>query len=86
MSAQKELNPSMVSKQDLEVLAFMIAAKLNEFADKPMTAKEAQAWMGIGKTKFIRLANEGVIKRHHVGEKGEPMYLRSELIESIKRS
>jgi hypothetical protein len=83
MSAAKELNPGPLSKQDLEILAYQIAAVLKDLADKPMFAEEAYTWAGWSRDKFFRLKNAGVFKGH-CDDLGNPIYLKSEIIEGIK--
>jgi hypothetical protein len=83
MNAAKELNPGPLSKQDLEILAYQIAAVLKDLADKPMFAQEAYNWLGWSEDKFHRMVKAGVIKGH-CGDLGHPIYLKSEIIEGIK--
>lgn len=85
MSAEQQINPTPLSRQDLEVLAFTLSGLLKNELDKPMSAKETYLWMGIGKTKFNRMVAKGIIKGH-LKEHGDPMYVRSEIIDLIKRS
>jgi hypothetical protein len=84
MSAAKDLNPGPLSKQDLEVLAFQLAALLEEHMDKPVFADEVLTWTGWSRDKFSRLVRAGIIKGH-CKDQGHPIYLKSEIIEAIKK-
>lgn len=84
MSASPHLNPGPLSKQELEILAYQIAGVLKDLSDRPMFAEEAYTWLGWSKDKFFRMVRAGVIKGH-CKEQGTPIYLKSEIIEAIKK-
>jgi hypothetical protein len=84
----KHLNPSDLSNEQLERIAFGVATILSKHGlwnDKPLSAKEAMAFTGFKKNKFFRLVNLGVIKGHMPDPDGHPIYYASEINEGIRR-
>lgn len=90
MSAEtRTLNTTDLSNEQLERLAFAIAAMLSKkevWAERPLRAKEAMSFLGVGKTTFYRMENLGVIKPHKPDPKSHPFYYPSEMNEGIKKA
>lgn len=87
--SERQLNPTVLSDEHLKIVAHMVASEVKKLIleiDQPMTAKQAWAWSGWGKSKFYRFVNLGIIKGHRLDPESDPVYLKSEIISSIKRS
>lgn len=87
MSAERHFNPSELSEDQVKIIAFTIAGVLTKHFqnERPMRAKEAMQFIGVGKTLFTKMVNEGRIKPHRISEDSNPFFFPSELIDSIKR-
>lgn len=87
MSAERHFNPSELSEDQVKIMAFTIAGVLTKHFqnERPMRAKEAMQFIGVGKTLFTKMVNEGRIKPHRISEDSNPFFFPSELIDSIKR-
>ena len=87
MSAERQFNPSDLSDDQVKMIAFTIAGVLTKHFqnERPMRAKEAMQFIGVGKTLFTKLVNEGKIKPHRISEDSNPFFFPSELIESIRK-
>jgi len=86
-AAEHQFNPSDLTNEQLDRIAMALyprIQKLNE--DRPMSAKEAYTWMGIASPTFYRLVSKGAIKGHRLTSDSDPVYLKSEIINSIKKS
>jgi hypothetical protein len=88
MSATRDLNPSAVPNEHLEIIAFMILGKMQNLVvdDKPMTGKEAIEWTKWSEDKFYRLVRLGKVKAFRPDPNGDPSYLKSQIIEMLKAS
>ena len=87
MSAERNFNPSELSEDQVKIMAFTIAGVLTKHFqnERPMRAKEAMQFIGVGKTLFNKLVGEGKIKPHRISEDSNPFFFPSELIDSIKK-
>lgn len=90
MSAEtRTMNTTDLSNEQLDRLAFTLAAVLSKkglWLEQPMGAKEAMVFLGVGKTRFYRLENLGVIKPHKPDPDGHPFYYPSEMNEGIRKA
>ena len=85
MSAElKTLNPTTLTKEEIEVITFHVINHVKELWDKPMSGKEAYTWLGVSKSKFYALVSQGAIKGHRLAPDSDETFLRSEIISSIK--
>lgn len=87
MSAERNFNPSELSDDQVKTIAFTIAGHLTRYFqnERPMRAKEAMQFIGVGKTLFNKMINDGVVKPHRMSEDSNPFFFPSELIAAIKR-
>lgn len=87
MSAERSFNPSELSEDQVKIIAFTIAGVITKHFqnERPMRAKEAMQFIGVGKTLFTKMVNEGRIRPHRISEDSNPFFFPSELIDSIKR-
>jgi hypothetical protein len=86
---QKHLNPSDLTTEQLDRIAFAIMGHLNRyglFIPRPMKMKEAMAFCQVSRTTFQHWINIGKIKDHRVDEKGNPLFLPDEMYQAIKNS
>jgi hypothetical protein len=86
---QKHLNPSDLTTEQLDRIAFAIMGHLNRyglFIPRPMKMKEAMAFCQVSRTTFQHWINIGKIKDHRVDEKGNPLFLPDEMYATIKNS
>lgn len=89
MSAlEKHINGSDLSNEQLERLAYALVIQLDKIGitDKPMRIKEVADFVGVSKRTVTNWMNKGIIKPHRLEEKGDPFFLRSEIIEAIRKS
>lgn len=88
MSAEsKQLNPSDLTDDQLDRIAFAILGKLSKFQvqEKPMRVKEAAAFLGISQKHFYHLVNQGKIKLHRLEDKGRPYAYASEINGAVRK-
>jgi hypothetical protein len=88
MSAEKHLNPSDFSDEQVERLAFTIAGILSKHGvwhEKPLSPKGAMAFLGVGRKKFYSMVNQGIIKENRPDPNGHAFYYPSEMNEGIKK-
>jgi hypothetical protein len=87
MSAQeKQFNPSDLSNEQLDRMAFALLGKINKFlvVETPLTREEAAAFTKLSVSRFDELVRAGkfrIIKPYH---NSHPTFLPSMLIEDMK--
>lgn len=83
----KHLNPSDLSDESLDRLAFALVGRLTKYAivTRPMKSKEAIEFSGVGKNTFYRMRNAGRIKEHRPFQDCDPVYFADEIIEALKK-
>lgn len=86
---EKQLNPSDLTSEQLDRLAFALIGHLSKFGlfvPRPMKMKEALEFCRVSRTTFQHWINIGKIKDHRVDEKGNPLFLPDEMYQAIKES
>lgn len=88
MSAERQLNPTGISDDTLDRLAFALIARVKVLTvvEKPMNREEVAAYLGYSTKHISKLVDAGVIKAHRFTDDGDPRYLPSEILERLKRS
>lgn len=88
MSAEKHLNPSDFSDEQVERLAFAILGFLGKYGvvARPMNGKEAIAFTGRGESTFYRWEAQGIIKGHRPDPKGDKIYFADEIVKDLKEA
>jgi hypothetical protein len=88
MSAEKHLNPSDFSDEQVERLAFAILGFLGKYGvvARPMNGKEAIAFTGRGETTFYKWVDLGIIKAFRPDPNGDPVYFADQIVEGLKEA
>lgn len=88
MSAEKHLNPSDYSDEQVERLAFAILGQISKYGVVvgPLSAKEAIAFTRRGETTFYRWVDLGIIKQFRPDPNGDPVYFPDQIVEGIKEA
>ena len=88
MSAQHHLNPSDYPDEVVNRLALAIAGILTQkgmWQERPMCAKEAMEFLSVGRDRFYKLENLGIIKPFKPDPDGHPFYYPSQMNEGIRK-
>lgn len=84
MTPTHHLNPSPLSKEDLQTIAFAIAGILKDhYADVWLKREEAAAHVGYTVRKFDDLVRKKKFRAHRITPGADPRFLRSELNEDL---
>lgn len=88
MSAEKHLNPSDFSDEQIDRMAFAIIGKLSKYGVVmgPMDTKEAIRFSRRGETTFYRWVALGIIKQYRPDPDGDPVYFPDQIVEGIKEA
>jgi hypothetical protein len=90
MNLQHQISPIPgVSNEELERFAAVIAAKVLPLIDKGdevLTIQESADFLKCSRRQFNQLVSDGKIDKYAFSEGGYPRYLKSTLIEFVKRS
>lgn len=86
MNADRHLNPSDLSDQQIRTLAFAIAPLIKEsFVEDVLTEEEAAQHVRYGLRTFQRHVASGKFRRCGVNENAEPRFFKSMLNEDLKK-
>jgi hypothetical protein len=89
MNTLHQINPTEMSNEALDRLAFAIAAKVLPLIDKGdevFTPDQAADFVKYKRSTFDSMVAMGKFKRHNIHEKADPKFLKSELIAALKAS
>lgn len=88
MSAEKHLNPSDFSDEQVERLVFAIIGKLSNygFVVKPLKGKEAMRQMGLSSRTFYKWVDLGIIIPYRPDPDGDPVYFLDQMVEGAKNA
>lgn len=86
MSAQKQLNPSDLADQQLELIAVALIPHLNKYGviEKPMRQDKAAEFLDCTAKHIIALVKANKIEEHRFEENGMPYYFPSEINAALK--
>lgn len=86
MSAERQLNPSEFTDEQLDRIAFAIAGRVLKIIDTSKTMldpEEAAAFTRYSRRRFDELVAEGVFIPRRAGENTDPKFVVEELIEQL---
>ncbi len=87
MSAERQLNPSRLSQEEINAIAFAVAgvlAKHGKFSEEPLDSEGAAAFLKISQSSLRKMKERGKIKAHYPGGLDIPLYYPSELNKAVK--
>lgn len=86
MSAERQLNPSEFTDEQLDRIAFAIAGRVLKIIDTSKTMldpEEAAAFTRYSRRRFDELVADGVFIPRRAGENTDPKFVVEELIEQL---
>lgn len=86
MSAERQLNPSEFTDEQLDRIAFAIAGRVLKIIDTSKTMldpEEAAAFTRYSRRRFDELVAEGVFIPRRAGENTDPKFVVEELIQQL---
>ena len=89
MSAERQLNPSEFSTEQLDRFLFALVGRFKMFyrdgVEKPMTKTQLAEYLDYSESGIDKLVKAGVIKAYRLQDGGDPRFLASEVLERLKR-
>jgi excisionase family DNA binding protein len=87
MNEAIKLNASVLTDEQVKILAFSIAAIIKSdfmVEEKPMTVKEAAEFLGYSEIQIRRFCASGAIPSYRVEDGGDLRLIPSEIIKKLK--
>ena len=83
---ERQLNATGISNETLDLMAFALISRIKVLTvvEKPMSRKEVAAYLGYSTGQITKLVNAGIIKAHRFTDDGDPRYLPSEILETLR--
>jgi hypothetical protein len=87
MSAERHLNASDLSDDQLRVMAISLIPHLNRFGieERPLRQDEAAGFLRCSEKQIISLRNKGIIKAYRFEGVSTPYYYPSELNKELRK-
>lgn len=89
MSAERQLNPTPFSQEQIEWLAFAIIQKIGiqtmNGIEIPVTKEEVASYLKCDTRNVDKLVEAGVIVAHRLVNGGHPRFFLSEICAKLKR-
>lgn len=85
MNNVRHINQSLLSDAEIKAIAMALVPHLKEIiVDEVMTIREAAAFVRYGHAQFEKFVSKGLFRAHRI-DGGFPRFLKSELIEDLKK-
>lgn len=84
---EKQLNPTVLTDEQVKIIAFTVSGVIKSqfmVEEKPMTVKEAAAFLGYSEANIRRLCAKGALPSYRVEDGGDLRLIPSEIIKKLK--
>jgi predicted transcriptional regulator len=87
MNAAQQLNPSILSEDQLKVMAATLAPYIGKLLvpEQPLRMDKLAQHLDCSEKHIMALAKRGIIREHRFDDGGIPYYFASEVNEDLKK-
>jgi hypothetical protein len=88
MNTERQLNPSDLTDEQIDRIAFAVIGKLEKYTtngiEKPLTRQKAAEHIGLGVDMVDKMKRDGVLQPYYFPGSNVPFYYASEINEALR--